>query len=230
MPLCRPRRENVGNTLDQDMLQGWTFPLPEDDRWSCDGTEDPMRGAQFEQISLFGAESDSPAALSQPVCRAAPGSTGGQTIATCAGIGHTRQLLLPTLQGHSLPTMTGTSHSMGLETTRHHFKCKQVTHYWKSTLLLAVAERPTHTRFCTHQRGRNRKHSEHYTATTTKQQPMQDYATSTVCILQNLIMAVGNPSARSNAPWRAFTWICTPPAGDQRPTMGYVARSSTGVT
>ena len=39
---------------------------------------------------------------------------------------------------------------------------------------------------------------------------MQDYATSTDCILQNLTMAVGNPSARryANAPWRAFTWRC----------------------
>ena len=39
---------------------------------------------------------------------------------------------------------------------------------------------------------------------------MQDYATSTDCILQNLTMAVENPSARcyANAPWRAFTWIC----------------------
>ena len=38
---------------------------------------------------------------------------------------------------------------------------------------------------------------------------MQDYATSTDCILQNLTMAVGNPSARcyANAPWRAFTWV-----------------------
>ena len=36
------------------------------------------------------------------------------------------------------------------------------------------------------------------------------YASTTEVILQNLTMAVGNPSARcyANAPWRAFTWTC----------------------
>ena len=36
------------------------------------------------------------------------------------------------------------------------------------------------------------------------------YASTTECILQNLTMSVGNPSARcfANAPWRAFTWTC----------------------
>ena len=39
---------------------------------------------------------------------------------------------------------------------------------------------------------------------------MQNYATATDCILQNLTMVVGNPSVRcfANAPWRAFTWVC----------------------
>ena len=36
------------------------------------------------------------------------------------------------------------------------------------------------------------------------------FASTTECILQNLTMTVGNPSARcyANAPWRAFTWTC----------------------
>ena len=36
------------------------------------------------------------------------------------------------------------------------------------------------------------------------------YASTTECILQNLSMAIGNPSSRcfANAPWRAFTWTC----------------------
>ena len=41
--------------------------------------------------------------------------------------------------------------------------------------------------------------------------PMQStFASTTECILQNLTMTVGNPSARcyANAPWRAFTWTC----------------------
>ena len=47
--------------------------------------------------------------------------------------------------------------------------------------------------------------------TPSKQHRMQrDYASTTDCILQNLSMPVGNPSARcyANAPWRAFRWTC----------------------
>ena len=42
-------------------------------------------------------------------------------------------------------------------------------------------------------------------------QPMEhEYASTTDCILQNLSMTVGNPSAYcyANAPWRAFSWTC----------------------
>ena len=36
------------------------------------------------------------------------------------------------------------------------------------------------------------------------------YGSTTECILQNLSMTIGNPSARcyANAPWRAFAWTC----------------------
>ena len=35
----------------------------------------------------------------------------------------------------------------------------------------------------------------------------QTYASTTECVLQNLSMTEGNPSARCYAaPWRAFTW------------------------
>ena len=43
------------------------------------------------------------------------------------------------------------------------------------------------------------------------QKKMQNtYGSTTECILQNLSMKVGNPSARcyANAPWRAFAWTC----------------------
>lgn len=47
-------------------------------------------------------------------------------------------------------------------------------------------------------------------ATTTKHEAKMHttFASTTECILQNLTMGVGNPSARcyANAPWRAFTW------------------------
>ena len=42
----------VGNRDGKDM-QGWTFPLPEDDTWSCDGTEESERGTPFESNTSF---------------------------------------------------------------------------------------------------------------------------------------------------------------------------------
>ena len=42
----------VGNRDGKDM-QGWTFPLPEDDTWSCDGTEESERGTPFETNTSF---------------------------------------------------------------------------------------------------------------------------------------------------------------------------------
>ena len=48
------------------------------------------------------------------------------------------------------------------------------------------------------------------TKITTGAQMQGTFASTTECILQNLTMTVGNPSARcyANAPWRAFTWTC----------------------
>ena len=55
------------------------------------------------------------------------------------------------------------------------------------------------------------------------------FASTTECILQNLTMAVGNPSARccANAPWRAFTWTCALLQETCKyPTMGQSASGS----
>ena len=65
MALYHLHQDIVGNTLSQATLQGWNFPLPEDDSWSCDGTEESIRGNQFELKTNFEDEPHSPAALSQ---------------------------------------------------------------------------------------------------------------------------------------------------------------------
>ena len=56
--------------------------------------------------------------------------------------------------------------------------------------------------------GHNHLHTENKTIAGAQMQGT--FAPTTECMLQNLTMAVGNPSARcyANAPWRAFTWTC----------------------
>ena len=57
-----------------------------------------------------------------------------------------------------------------------------------------------------------------------------EYASTTDCILQNLSMTVGNPSAYcyANAPWRAFSWTCAL-LQETSTTLGNPARCSTRV-
>ena len=73
-----------------------------------------------------------------------------------------------------------------------------------------VDRRAVHGNDFVHIRGGASSSTISLTPPTERTQPMKDYATSTDCILQNLTMPVGNPSARcyANAPWRAFTWVC----------------------
>ena len=46
----------VGNRDRAEQLPGWTFPLPEDDTWSCDGTEEHSLGIFVEQNNSFDDE------------------------------------------------------------------------------------------------------------------------------------------------------------------------------
>ena len=48
-------KDMVGNRDGKDM-QGWTFPLPDDDSWSCDGTEESDRGTPFALNTSFAQE------------------------------------------------------------------------------------------------------------------------------------------------------------------------------
>ena len=88
MPRPKPYQDSVGN-ISRSMLEGWTFPVPDDDNLSCEGSESPIMGAQFEWTSTFEEASMPPAVLRQPtpVCRAASGSdaTQGHSVEPCAG-------------------------------------------------------------------------------------------------------------------------------------------------
>ena len=93
MALFHPHQDNVGNTVDHAMLQGWTFPLPEHDNWSCDGTEESNKGNQFEMNTSFADEPLNPAAPAPTGCHATFGSTRGELQTSLVkGTFHNRQL------------------------------------------------------------------------------------------------------------------------------------------
>ena len=56
MALLHHHQDIVGNRDSTAMMKGWTFPLQEDDTWSCDGTEESNRGTPFEMDTSFEEE------------------------------------------------------------------------------------------------------------------------------------------------------------------------------
>ena len=88
MPQSLQHQETVGNIPDSALLQGWTFPVPDDDIMSCEGSEGPNTGTIMEEPSF--AEASCELAVRrqrQWVCRDASGSdaTQGHSVVTCAG-------------------------------------------------------------------------------------------------------------------------------------------------
>ena len=77
MALLHLHQDIVGNMDSHAILTGWTFPLPEDDAWSCDGTEESNRETQFEMDTSFEEEPIDYAAPTPTRCPAHFGSTGG---------------------------------------------------------------------------------------------------------------------------------------------------------
>ena len=60
---------------------------------------------------------------------------------------------------------------------------------------------------------------------------MQDYATSTDCILQNLTMVIGNPcQVLRQCPMESFDLDMRSPTRIKYPTMGQPPTGSAGVT
>ena len=104
--------------------------------------------------------------------------------------------------------MTGTSHFMVYSVHEQHLNFAAHTNTFTES-----AEQPAEPAHGTHILsilGGAASSADTFDVAPTKTAGMQNYATATDCILQNLTMAVGNPSVRcfANAPWRAFTWIC----------------------
>ena len=52
MPLQHHHPDNVGNRDGKDFA-GWTYPLPDDDTWSCEENDESDWGTQFAQNTSF---------------------------------------------------------------------------------------------------------------------------------------------------------------------------------
>ena len=87
MARSRLYQDIVGNTHGPITMQGWNFPLPEDDRWSREGTEDSNQGNQVDLISFLADEQQLSEKPPQTVCRAATGSIGAQDLALTQDLG-----------------------------------------------------------------------------------------------------------------------------------------------
>ena len=75
----------VGNRVNFDQMMGWTFPLPEDDTWSCDEMEKTDLGILVEQDTNFDAE---PKVTNAPLSNRCPtdgGSAGTHSRGYCEG-------------------------------------------------------------------------------------------------------------------------------------------------
>ena len=66
-------------------MKGWTFPLPDDDAWSCDGTEESKRGNTFETNTSFDEEPMEPSAPTPTRCPIHAGNSEPDTMVTCEG-------------------------------------------------------------------------------------------------------------------------------------------------
>ena len=189
------------------MYQGWTFPVPEDDMESCEGHESPILTISSEENSFDDADHLTAVHPPQPVCRADTGSDQhcGFSATLCAGDNaqqsadqYTRELF-PTFEREHSTTGRHEHNTHSFDDHRHHLPAESTTGSQTPdglTYLSILGGAPT---------------SSWITSTSTPTTAgMQNYATSTDCILQNLTMVVGNPSLRcfANAPWRAFTWVC----------------------
>ena len=120
MARARLHPDNVGNTHDLTAIQGWNFPLPEDDIWSCEGTEDSHEGHQ-DTLTLFQAEEPQLTAEPlKPVCPTATGSIGAQPVALTVDQG-SDELTSPDSQQHITTHLFDGEQSNWCNTTPSHF-------------------------------------------------------------------------------------------------------------
>ena len=204
------RLQDIAGNTHSLMFQGWTFPVPDDDIMSCEGLESPNKGRVFEEITTFDDALQPTVASQSPQwdCRAASGSQLhlGISAPMCAGdIAH--DMADTDTSGELFTTYDGEqSFHGGHEHNLSNFEAHSLQ--IADTTETAVGA-PHGSAFLSILGGAPSTDDTNDSATQTAT-GMQNYATSTDCILQNLTMVVGNLSVRrfANAPWRAFTWVC----------------------
>ena len=198
----------VGNTNGLH-FQGWIVPVPDDDIMSCEGPDSPYKGQLFQETSFLddALQFDDASATPQRDCRAASGSQKhqGTPAFICA-----RDQAHPKADSQpsgALHTTNDGEHSFhGVHEQLFSF----AAHRQVSTLLDEPTAETAHGTPILSILGGAATTADTSDSPTLKSAGMQNYATATDCILQNLTMVVGNPSVRcfANAPWRGFTWIC----------------------
>ena len=177
---------------------------------SCEGLESPNYGQVFEEIQTsedvfqLNRVSHTP----QWDCRAAPGSQQqpGRSAPMCAGE-HAQITAETNTSGESHATNDGEqSFHGGHEHFQANFDTDRAPFSESTEPTSGIAHGTDYLSIL----GGAASFDDTLGSATQKTPAMQNYATATDCILQNLTMAVGNPSVRcfANAPWRAFTWVC----------------------
>ena len=191
------------------MFQGWTFPVPDDDIVSCEGLESPNTRHLLDDITVFEA-APQPLAVHQPsqqVCRAASGSQQQLGFSASMGAGDNAHQSADPYTGELFSTDDGDQSFPGRpEHTFSNFEDHSQPHFGNRP----PADGAPHGNAYLSILGGAPESIKTTRSPTPTFSGMQNYATSTDCILQNLTMVVGNPSLRrfANAPCRAFTWVC----------------------
>ena len=191
------------------MFQGWAFPVPDDDILSCAGHESPNTEHKLDDFTVFEAAPQPLAVLLPPqqVCRAASGSDQQLGFSASMGAGDNAHHKADPNIGELFSTDDGVQSYQGRP---EHMFCNFEDHGQPPIGTSEPVDGAPHGNAFLSILGGAPE-----TIDTTGSSPqttpgMQNYATPTDCILQNLTMVVGNPGLRcfANAPWRAFTWVC----------------------
>ena len=176
---------------------------------SCEGPDSPNKGQVFEDTYFLddALHLDEASATPQWDCRAASGSQKHQgTSASLCARDQARPKADSNTSGELHTTNDGDQSFHGVREQLSLFAAQSYT----STEYAEPTAGTAHGNDTLSILGGAASTADTFDSATAKKAGMQNYATATDCILQNLTMVVGNPSVRcfANAPWRAFTWIC----------------------
>ena len=228
MALHHLPQDTVGNPPAHGATSGLNFPLPDDDSWSWDGTENSHGEYQEPDEPLQEFEPPSMATPPTPVCRAGLGSTGEMPVAQTTDIRSIASLTPESRQLHMSLQIDGDNSTwspfappvLGTLIAGE----QQSNHIPMGSDPTTAPDTFTGHNFDTASHNGNGQpfvnltggtYSSSLETTTstgcgTKDMSHHEYASTTDLILQNLTMIIGNPSTRcyANAPWRAFCWMC----------------------